>query len=90
MTATAYARTDKDQALYSFVSLTTVPTSVSCHVAYSTEARPVTAAYLAAEDAEWDAVAARHSAALDALLASLTERAKHGEDRPLDLDELED
>lgn len=48
------------------------------------------AAQLATEDAAWDGVAARHAAALDDLFASLTARAARGEDRPLNIDDLND
>lgn len=43
---------------------------------------------IAAEDALWDSVSARHPDALDALLASLNERADRGEDTPLDLNQF--
>jgi hypothetical protein len=43
---------------------------------------------LASEDAMWDSATVRNAAAVDALLASLTDRATKGEDSPLNIDEL--
>ena len=88
MSAMIYRRTQTSDSIELLMGATLTSWAPVRYV--SSEPQPVTAAYLALEDAEWDAVAARHSDALDALLASLTERARRGEDRPLDLDELED